>query len=121
MPNAVNIMTWEVTLDPGYVAPSFPPDIATIRANTAMSRSEFCNAMHAAGLISFADALSAAKGEWPAPFAAALAALPTEMQERAQITWAAVQTIERTNPMILAVQAALGWSDAQADVLFGIA
>ena len=99
-----------------------PADVqAARRASANVSRAEFCNALLAAGALTFTDALAAAKGDWPAPFAGALAAIPQANQAQAQILWAAAQTIDRMNPFILAVQAALGWTDAQADALFGIA
>ena len=97
------------------------PSQAARRSSASMSRAEFCNALMVGGILSFVDALAAAKGDWPAPFASALAALPSVDQHPIQIVWAAAQTIERMNPFILAMQAALGWTDAQADALFGIA
>lgn len=104
-----------------YAAPDEISQLTDRRASTSLTRAEFCNVLKTAGVLSFEDALAAAKGDWPSQFASALSALPPELHEQIQITWAAVQTIDRLNPMILAVQAALGWSDAQADALFGIA
>ena len=120
MPNSVDIMTGEIVLDADYVAPSFPIVAPDLRSITSRSRAEFCNGLKAAGILSFSEALDAAKGSWPAPFVATLEALPVEIREQIQITWASVQTIDRTSPLIYAMQAALGWTDEQVDGLFGI-
>lgn len=121
MPNSLNVLTGEATIDPGYVAPSLPkPSIAVIRSATSLSRSEFCNALKSNGILNFQEALAAAKGDWPVTFASALSSMPVGVQEQIQITWAAVQTIDRMNSLILTIQAALAWTDAQVDALFGI-
>ena len=118
---SLDVQTGKLTPDPeGWVAPSFLPSLADRRASTSIPRGTLCINLMAADLLTPADALAAAKGNWPSVFAAALTGLSEDDQAAAQILWADAQTIPRMHPWILAVQASIGVTDAQADALFGI-
>jgi hypothetical protein len=89
------------------------------RSKATLSRREFCIAAYRAGLLSEADAVLAAKGEWPASFDAALVGLPTNVVTEAKIEWASVSEIRRSAPLLATVQATAGVTDEQLDALFG--
>jgi hypothetical protein len=101
--------------------------LARRRARAVLSRSQFCLALRAAGHLTALEAKEAAKGEVPAPLAAALAAavlaatMTVEESENATILWAGLTQVERVHPIIALVQSFLSLTDAQIDALFGIA
>ena len=114
--------------DPTPAAPvELPPvhidgeDLESRRAAAATSRAKFCLALMDAGILTEGEAEIAARGEWPASFADALAFLPANIPAaRAKVVWAGVGEVRRTDPVLLAVQAYKGLTDAQVDALFGI-
>lgn len=87
------------------------------RAMASLSRAEFCIALKRAGVLSAQEAKQAAKGDWPATFASALAGFPDA--DEAEIIWAAITTVDRMHPMLLALQAFANLSDEFVDGLFG--
>ena len=88
--------------------------------NTAfLYRRDFCIALKRTGVLSAAQAIQAAKGDWPQAFTSALAQLPQDAQEEAEIEWAAVQEIRRNHPMIALLGSAANMTDEQIDALFG--
>jgi hypothetical protein len=101
-------------------APYVAPPASDRRGSTAVSRADFCIALVTHGLLTAPDAIAAAKGDWPQVFANALSGLPQAQQVAAQITWATAAEIHRLHPLILAVQAKIGLTDAQVDGLFGL-
>ena len=113
---------WQVLKARPDVQPYDPgSEIEDRRSGAWISRTKFCLALKRAGILSPADALIAAKGDWPDTFNAALTALPGRIdQDEAQIVWAAVAEVHRMDPVLLAVQAHLSLTDAQVDALFGI-
>jgi hypothetical protein len=52
---------------------------------------------------------------------AAIAALPSPQREDAEIEWEYSTTIERDNPVLLQLAAAIGMPDAEIDSLFAVA
>lgn len=101
--------------------PASDPIIAEKRASASTTRTAFCLALKRAGILSPADAITAAKGDWPDSFTAALDALPGGIdRDEAQIVWAAVSEIVRTDPVLLALQSYLSLTDEQVDGLFGL-
>lgn len=109
-----------ITKEVDEPAPAQPTDAelrAAWRPGASLSRAEFCIALKRAGVLSAQEAKVAAKGDWPASFAAALAGV-TDADE-AEILWAGVGTVERTHPLLIVLQAASGLTDEQIDALFG--
>jgi hypothetical protein len=96
--------------------------IEDIRAGTFLTRRAFCLALAVAGILPTAEAIDAAKGNWPATFASALAGLSDAEKVAAQIEWATAQNVQRTHPLLamLAGPDAANLSPAQVDALFGI-
>lgn len=101
-----------------YVPPSEAETLAAWRQTASTTRRAFCIACRQAGILTAPDAIAAAKGEWPASMSAILGTMTDEDAADAQVTWAAVQQVDRTDPLILAMQAFLGLTDAQVDGLF---
>lgn len=94
-------------------------DLIAWRTTTKLYRRDFCIALKRAGILLASEAIAAAKGDWPATFANALSVLTQDMQDEAQIEWAAVQEIRRNHPMIDLLGASAGLTDVQIDALFG--
>jgi len=92
---------------------------AAWRKTAFLYRRDFCIALKRAGVLSAAQAIQAAKGDWPQAFTSALAQLPQDAQEEAEIEWAAVQEIRRNHPMIALLGSAANMTDEQIDALFG--
>ncbi len=91
------------------------------RETAKMSKSSFCIALAQAGVLSDADAILAAKGDWPAPFASAISGLTADKQLEVQVEWAAAQEIHRNHWAldILAAAATPPISGEQLDAMFG--
>ena len=109
-----------VTKDVDEPAPAVPTEVelrAAWRLGASLSRAEFCIALKRAGVLSAQEAKAAAKGDWPASFAAALAGVADA--DEAEILWAGVSTVERMHPLLAVLQAAAGLTDEQIDALFG--
>jgi len=89
------------------------------RASAEMSLADFCMALVFAGILSTADAITAAKGDVPPSFEPVIAAMSTEQQVAVRIRWAAMSSVERLNPLILAVAAGAGIPAVVLDQVFG--
>jgi hypothetical protein len=94
--------------------------IEDIRLGTFITRRAFCLELAVAGILPAAEAIDAAKGNWPATFASSLAGLPDAEKVAAQIEWATAQNVQRTHPLLSMLAAAVNLSAAQVDTLFGI-
>lgn len=94
-------------------------ELAEWRSTAVLSRAQFCTRAFRAGLLPKADAIAAAKGEWPPSFDAAIAGLPENIKIEAQIEWAAVNEIRRDADTLVFVQVAEQIDEAQIDALFG--
>ena len=94
-------------------------DLADWRGQATLHRRDFCIALKRAGVLPVAEAIAAAKGDWPTAFETALNALTQDEQDEAQIEWASVVEIRRNHPMIAMLGAAAGMTDVQVDALFG--
>lgn len=101
--------------------PAIEPDpVIAWRQSATLSRAQFCVAVKRLGLLSASEAKAAAKGEWPQTFADALAELPSAIDpDEAEIVWASVSVVDRNDPVLAAVAADKGVSDAQLDAMFG--
>lgn len=108
-------------------APTEAEALMAWRAQAWLTRAEFIRSLRAHAILTFDDALNAAKGAWPTAFAGALSGLPTPMAEAAQLDWALATSIARQNPLFLAVLAFHAASagldttaaDALGDTIFG--
>lgn len=86
------------------------------RVNRRMSKLDLMINLVGAGVISEASAMSPGI---PAEFAPMIDAMPNPPRNELRIRWAHLVDVGRMHPLILAVQAALGWPDDQVDALFG--
>ena len=111
-----------VTMTPAEEAVFEASRVETIeskRETASLSRREFCLATVAAGLLQPAEAVEAARGGWPASFAAAV---PPEQSVAAQIIWASANTVDRMDPLLIQVAASQSppITDTQLDAMFGL-
>ena len=85
------------------------------RASCSVSKLDLLLAMVSAGIISEESAMG---GGIPAEFEPIISGLPNPPRMEMRIRWAHLMDVPRMHPLILAVQNALQWSDAQVDALF---
>jgi hypothetical protein len=109
------------------VRPATPEEEAAILAvrnapppvPSAISRRQLLIALTAAGLITEAEALAAAKtGETPAVIDVVFGKLPKEQALAARITWATMTQVERDHPLVQAIIDAQIATAEQVDALF---
>jgi hypothetical protein len=94
-----------------------PPPVPEV-----ISRRQLLIALTAAGLITEAEALAAAKtGEVPAAIDAFFSTLPPAQQTAARITWATMTQVERHHPLVQGVIDANIATAEQVDALFRVA
>lgn len=96
------------------------PDPAEVRAATSIDRAEFCNRLADHGVLTDAEAISAAKGNWPEAMLFFLGYLTSAEQRDAQITWASCNIVERNHWLVLAMISMSVVTEAVADAVFGI-
>ena len=108
---AVPAPTWEPL-------PPVDPVIAW-RETAALEKGEFLVACVSFKILPEAEAIDAAKGNWPATFAALFAGLDAATALKTQIEWATVASVRRVHPIIGALAAIAKLTDAQVDALFG--
>lgn len=102
--------TWTVTDIP----------LADLRAGAALTRLDFLNKLAAEGVLTDADAIQGAKGDWPTAMATFLDYLTPAQARDAQIEWATADTIRRMHPFVLSLGSWLEMTDEQVDSLFGV-
>jgi len=86
------------------------------RESRSMSKLDLLLAMVKARVISEQSAMG---NGIPAEFEPIMAHMPDPPRTEMRIRWAHLIDVSRIHPLILAMQSALGWSDAQVDALFG--
>ena len=91
------------------------------RLAASLTKSEFLQASMAAGILTPQEANTAARGDIPAPFLAAVASMTPEQQDMVSVIWPSATRINRMDPLILGVAAGAGLSDETLDALFGLA
>jgi hypothetical protein len=105
-----------------------PEDLGQRRAAAILEKGAFCSMLKPtrANILSVSEAVQAARGDWPATFAAFTASLPEDVAADAQIKWAAATEIHYADPLLQAL--ALHWANgdqaaatAVLDQIFGIA
>lgn len=115
-------------MTPAELTAAFPPaphpvptaaeTLAAWREQANLTRTAFCIACKRMGILPPAEAVAAARGDWPATFADALTGLPVDAEE-AQIVWAAATHIWRTDPVLGVVAQHAGMTPGQVDAMFG--
>lgn len=93
------------------------PSVEDWRQGAYLARGAFVRALRDEGILPDGEAIAAARGEWPATFAAALALLPVD-PVGAQIDWAAGSGVARLHPLFVAL---LGFYATQAGLQSGAA
>ncbi len=121
-------IVWGADGIPSLVDPVPPTEaemLAAQRAVARIDRGPLCKALRAAGVLSDASAVVAAKGDWPAEFEGVLEAMAPTTRIDAQIDWADASVVRYQNPLLQSV--ALAWCDDDAaaatallDSLFGL-
>ena len=91
-------------------------ELSAWRAGCSVSKLDLLLALVAAEVISEDSAMGSGI---PAEFEPLIAAMPNPPRSQMRIRWAHLVDVPRLHPLILAVQQALGWPDAQVDALFG--
>lgn len=110
---------WLDPRDDASRAEAYRAALAEARA-VAIPRAAFCNAIADLGVVSDAEAIAGARGEWPASLGSFLDYLTPAQARDVQIDWAACVTVQRMHPFVLTLGSWLGLSDAELDALFGI-
>jgi hypothetical protein len=109
-------------------APDVPPHVATLaesRAEAVLPKLEFCLALWRLSILPKDECKAAARGEWPATFAAFVAGLSEQDATEAEIRWAAATQIFYINPLLQALAHLKAGGDleqaaALLDAIFGI-
>jgi hypothetical protein len=108
--------------------PEPAPHIATLaekRAAAVLPKLEFCLALWRLSILPKDECKPAARGEWPATFAAFVAGLSEQDATEAEIRWAAATQIFYTNPLLQALALFKAGGDpvqaaALLDGIFGV-
>lgn len=109
--------------DGAFVPPAAPaaPDP---RLTASLSRLDFCLALMRFKILPVDECKAAARGEWPATFAAFVAGLPTDEAAEAEIRWATAQSVEYGNALLqglaLAQAGDADGATALLDAIFGV-
>lgn len=90
-------------------------EVAAWRASCSVSKLDLLLTMVSAGIISEESAMGSGI---PSEFEPIISSLPNPPRMEMRIRWAHLVDVPRMHPLILAVQNALQWSDAQVDALF---
>lgn len=94
---------------------------ARVRSESYMTRYEFIKAIDAMDNdFSDEDLQMLARGEFPAIVESVLATMPAEESKDAKFKWAAMNTVCRTDALIVSLAAAMGFSEFDLDDTFGI-
>ena len=95
--------------------------IEEIRVGTSIDKGAFCLGLISLGIIEADEAISAARGNWPASMDTFLSYLSADQAIAVQIEWATETTINRNNVFVLTLGS---WLDNITpeilDTLFGI-
>lgn len=108
-----------------YIQPDPEVIKAKIRESAIIPKWAFCSALRKIRLLPANEAIQAARGDWPATFQSFTSFLPEDQAADAQIKWAAVSSVQYSDPLLQALalhhtkgnQAA---ATALLDQLFGI-
>jgi hypothetical protein len=113
--------------DAGWAVPDevLAVDLAELRASAVLPKLEFCLALWRLSILPKDECKAAARGEWPATFAAFVAGLSEQDATEAEIRWAAATQILYTNPLLQALALFKAGGDrvqaaAFLDAIFGV-
>lgn len=102
---------------PPVVPSTVPPEIPA--GALRITRSQLILQLYTLGRITSAEALSAARtGTVPAFLQSTFTAMTEPAKTRAYVNWASVPSYGRTDPLILALAQAAGWTSDQTDEYF---
>lgn len=90
------------------------------RAVASMSRIDFVLRCTSFGILTEAEGIEAASGGVPPAMQAIIDSLPAEEQFEAHVRWAAATVIDRTNPLIINMAAAVYIDEWTLDDVFGV-
>ena len=107
-----------------WIDPRTPADLESelqARRSVAwLTKSDFLLACMGAGILTPAEAATAAQGIVPEPFQSAVDALDPMAKDYLAVLWPTATRIERTDPFVETIAAVRGFPDALVDQLFGI-
>ncbi len=106
-------------IDPRTPA-TWTEELIARRAAASMTRLDFTLACVMAGILSEADALVAVDGGFPPAFEAIIEDMPPEQSFQARMRWKGATEIDRTNPLIVDMAAAINVNEWMLDQVFGI-
>lgn len=89
------------------------------RETASLDRRGFCIWLLRAGVLTAAESVSAARGDWPQAFSDALAGLPENVQAEAQIEWATAVNIRRNHDLLEMLRQRAGIPHEVLDRAFG--
>ncbi|MCD9148983.1 hypothetical protein [Pseudophaeobacter flagellatus] len=104
-------------LDGNWIEPD-PRD--GLRAVASLSRQAFCLALFREGILTEADAIAAARGDWPTALSDVLATLPSDAAAEARIVWATSTEVRRLHPLLAMIATHMGIDDLGLDAIFGL-
>jgi hypothetical protein len=114
---------------PAPPAPEVVPEptaaelLAAERAAKSMSKVQFLNEVATRGILTDADAIAAAKGEWPTAMASFLDLLTAPQKRDVQIAWSASSQVDRMDTFLLTFASWLlpaAETETTMDAIFGI-
>lgn len=110
-----------ISRDPQAVAAVAAKKLADRRAVAFLTKLELLTATVTSGILTPAEALVAAKGEWPGPLLDFLEMLTEEQALQVQLEWAALVQVDRMHVFILTLASWMSLPDATVDAMFKVA
>lgn len=98
-----------------------PDPVEQWREFASLDRRAFCIWLLRTGVLSAAESVAAARGDWPQAFSDALAGLPENIQAEAQIEWATAANIRRNHDLLETLRQRAGIPHEVLDEAFGYA
>lgn len=97
-----------------------PDPKPALRAQAVLSRQAFCLALFRAEVLAEADAIAAARGDWPAALEGMLADLAPAAAAEARIVWATSSEVHRSHPLLALIAGHMEIDEAGLDEIFGL-
>lgn len=112
------LSAWEA--EGNTIAPYEAPDPRdAFREIAFMAKHAFCVLMADLGVLTDDEAISAAKGDWPTSFDAAISDLGAREQRNARVLWAATTVVNRRDPLLERLRPHANLTPEQLDEAFG--
>lgn len=96
-----------------------PVSVGTWRQTASISRKDFCVWLFRNGILSAAESVVAAKGDWPDTFAESLSSMSDDEKVEAQIDWATANNVLRSHHLLDALRVKANLSPEVLDAAFG--